>query len=773
LLAIGPCHRRKWSPLQNPRYFGRTPTNEKQIEMKHSPGSKTTSSALMALAPRWAPQTDSDRYHAQTETKPTASDAAAGARFGAAAMMVLAAFLGNADAKVVFHGAPNDGVTFAEIYSDVILRQQLYFNEDTGQVEELFPFERFTVTDQADLTLPNLGLPDELTTVVPTKSRVYFEPYSEVNVDQSASARGDMSIGLLDDPTLGVRELTASINSRATFNSNAVSVGSVATVDVDVRSTLRFRFEVTDEPASVRSRVSFNGDLGANVLYTLNGHSNDGALVDISFVRSGFDGPSHVFDDETTLRPGNYTFRFASNVVARSNILGNQDLESELSLTFTPGPKRVVLAFGAAANAAVRETEVFGAEFSNIIVDGQATLQPFTSPNQATFNAFKESIRTQVEGVFDRASHNGVVLDNVEVVIGPPEAGATNIFFVNAEQLAVPGLEGRAYTRVDQFNEQAHGEAFVVMSPAAGFGNDYAERIAELTAHEAGHLMGLIHINPPGAGAVMDYDHVSGDQESFANGIFPLTEPPRSGGQVRSDVTHNPLYHLLRYVGGRSHEQLDAANVFPGSWDLQRASQLNVSVSANFDSPELESDLGTAGGGPGTSTTLYDLSILEADSDPSEPLLLKHFEQITLEELSLESFVIGELSGLLMFASSVAGGETDVALALGDPFREFGLVLYPGMGELSGFLQMESAAPGGYQTLAAMTLHVVSIPEPASALLIMFTAVGLAASNCRRRNIRASALSLLNVRVRHDANPLLNDRCVVSNPNFKSCQSTT
>ena len=156
------------------------------------------------------------------------------------------------------------------------------------------------------------------------------------------------------------------------------------------------------------------------------------------------------------------------------------------------GPTRIVLAFTHDANAAIAAENVFGQDVA--VVDGQATLEAYDS-GTAAFANFQQTVRSLVENHFLESGHNGMKVENVEVVIGDPEPGATNIFFVERDQVAIPGLDGRAYSGVDQFNSSAGGEAFVLMK-----GQDVltgAAKIAEVAAHEAGHLPGLIHVDPP------------------------------------------------------------------------------------------------------------------------------------------------------------------------------------------------------------------------------------------------------------------------------------
>ncbi|MBN2024532.1 MAG: hypothetical protein JW809_17265 [Pirellulales bacterium] len=74
---------------------------------------------------------------------------------------------------------------------------------------------------------------------------------------------------------------------------------------------------------------------------------------------------------------------------------------------------------------------------------------------------------------------------------------------------------------------------------------------ADAIAHEVGHGLGLRHIYPgaQAPGEVMDYDFAEGMRESFSDLVQQIVEPPTATGDPQTN-THNPYYHLKRYVLG-------------------------------------------------------------------------------------------------------------------------------------------------------------------------------------------------------------------------------
>jgi hypothetical protein len=356
-------------------------------------------------------------------------------------------------------------------------------------------------------------------------------------------------------------------------------------------------------------------------------------------------------------------------------------------------PQKVVLAWGHDAPVGLVRHDILGR--TTWSVNQEASEPPFAPPvgDAASFEIYKSAVLARAQQYFSLAGVEGIVF-----TAGEPEAGAINLYFMPPTASAT-GLGGLAYTGIDRLNLEADGEAFIVVRGFDPADPLDVEEEAETVAHEIGHLLGLPHIDPPGALEIMDYDRPPGDVEEFTNGIFPITEPPRAGGTVYPDL-HNPVYHLRRYVDGVPHEELVDGQTIPGTWDLPSPVLGDLQTSFAFAS--------TAD--PMDETLLYDVMVFETlAGDPSEGVrVLAEFPEISLSELAEESFLVSGGEGIGLFAASAADQSHDVALAPGDPFLAQAFVLYPGWGELEGFLQVEAATPAGFETLATVMLQILN-----------------------------------------------------------------
>ncbi|MCF6234677.1 MAG: hypothetical protein L3J36_16500, partial [Rhodobacteraceae bacterium] len=122
-------------------------------------------------------------------------------------------------------------------------------------------------------------------------------------------------------------------------------------------------------------------------------------------------------------------------------------------------------------------------------------------------------------------------------------------------------LLGKAYQGVDRYNKNDDDIVAVFMD-----GSDPLLKIAETTVHEVAHAFGGRHINPvvDSGKEVLDYD--SQGLEEFYDKVAFITEPPVDGTKA-TKVSHNPTYHIRKYVLGESDEDLKADGVTPGTWD--------------------------------------------------------------------------------------------------------------------------------------------------------------------------------------------------------------
>ncbi len=85
---------------------------------------------------------------------------------------------------------------------------------------------------------------------------------------------------------------------------------------------------------------------------------------------------------------------------------------------------------------------------------------------------------------------------------------------------------------------------------------------AETAIHELGHALGLRHVSAPaGSQETMTLVGCECNVPLFTNGIYEIAD-------FANFKTHNPKYHLLRYIEGISHQELVRQGIAPGTYDL-------------------------------------------------------------------------------------------------------------------------------------------------------------------------------------------------------------
>lgn len=187
-----------------------------------------------------------------------------------------------------------------------------------------------------------------------------------------------------------------------------------------------------------------------------------------------------------------------------------------------------------------------------------------TEPLGVFTNWEKGRLVTLVQEVFDRS---GIA---IKVTSTKPANGDYHSVRFTSTKLSYDSdgdgnsdtrLLGEAFQGIDRFDEDKNNIVAVLMD-----GNDALADVAETIAHEGAHSYGVRHINPVqnNGSEVMDYH--SAATETFVKTIANIVEPPLDGEAATSE-THNPTYHIRRYVLGESAEQLKMEGILPGTWD--------------------------------------------------------------------------------------------------------------------------------------------------------------------------------------------------------------
>lgn len=191
--------------------------------------------------------------------------------------------------------------------------------------------------------------------------------------------------------------------------------------------------------------------------------------------------------------------------------------------------------------------------------------------------AFRDQIIAETQAIFDRS---GVPIN---VTGERPNSGDFNTvrfsqplpsYDSNGDGTANSTLLGLAYEGLDRFDKNKNNSNAVFMDESlVGGGTSMAAAaldIAETVAHETGHSYGLRHINPVlgPSSEVMDYQ--ASAAPAFHQGVADMFEPPFDDNRASLETTHNPVYHLRRFLGGESDADLQAAGIRPGTWDVPR-----------------------------------------------------------------------------------------------------------------------------------------------------------------------------------------------------------
>jgi hypothetical protein len=319
-------------------------------------------------------------------------------------------------------------------------------------------------------------------------------------------------------------------------------------------------------------------------------------------------------------------------------------------------------------------------------------------------SVFREQVTDRIRSIFIQSGIN-----NIDIVDASPTSSATTVYFGSY------GTAGDLFgisSRVDAFNAHSddHAIVFAQRDPANGSNFDI-EQTAKTAAHEIGHTLGLIHVP----------SLTNDDPETMAQGAVTRGILPRFHNSVRQSpdsqkvLTHNPKYHLLRYVDGLSDDTLQAEGIHPGTWDTPK-SLLHVLFHLI---PTDQQD-----------RTLYDVNILssigsaDANLDPDETSTIAHFDQIKISTLS--SLVFDDIPGdaIQLIAASTAdrADSLDISIAVGDPSLESNLYVPIMAGTTEAQLLMQSPSGNGYTILAQSTISI-TVPEPNALMYMLPVAV--------------------------------------------------
>ena len=287
-------------------------------------------------------------------------------------------------------------------------------------------------------------------------------------------------------------------------------------------------------------------------------------------------------------------------------------------------PQKIFLAFDEPSSFRLLAPTAFGRSWP--IED------PFGSMPAASVDAsYRSSVTAQLKSIFSRSGIN-----NIDWVLTDSD-DAIVVYFC---PLINPDILGKSRGQPDRFNSKRRGEVIVFVNESYPL----ASLDAESAAHEIGHSLGLRHVDPSSAdphnNEVMDLDFSSNPQ--FINAVSDVTD-------IASFSTHNPLYHLLRYVDGWSPAQLQNEGIEPGTWDLGTSSLTKLTFQ-------------------GSNLRLHNITLYASGGEFESTFILDQISSATLSELSQRTFTIPTGMAVTLLASSAEGGVPDVISATGDPF---------------------------------------------------------------------------------------------------------
>jgi uncharacterized membrane protein len=341
---------------------------------------------------------------------------------------------------------------------------------------------------------------------------------------------------------------------------------------------------------------------------------------------------------------------------------------------------------------------------------------PPTLPDGSTADQFRDDVVDHVRSIFQ---NSGVDIDILDSRTSPPRSAALEVRFGpevrdrNGKSLLYGwawDVGPRGLPGGDRFNARWDGQVAVFADPSQlGINDNYtAEGLAETIAHEVGHGLGLRHVNPDGDSSVevMDYTATRFEPEIFTDVVSPIIEPPTASG-TPTGQSHNPVYHLKRYVLG-----VPTGASLPGSWDF---GEITI---GKFQLTSLSREV----------FNLTPLSLTGGDLEGDGWDNVAYFPTADPADLFPLLFFAYEGAPLRLMASSEVGETWDLFFGTGDPanpdlvFEDFGA------GSIEGSIFRYDPQTQTYQ-VAGSFAGVVSndltlwgdtlVPEPTAAALLV------------------------------------------------------
>jgi hypothetical protein len=358
-----------------------------------------------------------------------------------------------------------------------------------------------------------------------------------------------------------------------------------------------------------------------------------------------------------------------------------------------------------------------------------------------TFSAdMREDLVTRVQKIFDDSNIALNVTDKKPTTDSLTVRFAKPLPSIDKTGDGVPDsrLLGKAYDintpniihSIDQFDRRKDGYVAVFMDES-----DLASSIAETIAHEAGHGYGAVHINPgANVSEVMDYTDNPFKAPTFNSLVAEVVQFGADGKVEDTGETHNPQYHLRRFMVGEKKSDLLAKGITPGSWDetafslfgykftITELSTPVTNLSIVFDNPDVTAETAIGVDDGSISSVFLDSPLGAGDS----------FE-----------FYLSDNRPFRMFGSTDSASELlDIAFTSGNSDSDWTL-LNKNNDSWDGLLEIMLYDTGTGQTTRIGSADVIPfdggevsaepVPLPNAALL-MFTCLSVCTFAIRKRS---------------------------------------